>query len=369
MKIAILASNKLDINEDTKKGTEIFVMTLVNSLLNLDKELNITVFCSKNSILPASIKSLDFSVPSKGIPSEKHIIFELALLSKAFMMQDEFDFYHGNIGDGDIILPFAPFVEKPILITIHNTLEARYINDYFSLFKNLPNLFFISSSDAQREFIPNLNFVATIPHGVDAKGEFKFNPVGGEKMMWVGRAMPGKGLEISSQVAKLLTKRIDLFAITKEEYDNWLKQQELDNAHVVFDTKRRALIPHYQTSRLLLFPSLLEESFGLVMIEAMACGTPVVAFAKGAVPEVIKDGETGFIINSSDDDIRGNWIIKKTGNEGLYEAVKKIYSMPDQEYKKMRQNCRAHVEKNFTVERMAKEYLKVYQKILAQKKV
>lgn len=104
------------------------------------------------------------------------------------------------------------------------------------------------------------------------------------------------------------------------------------------------------------------------MIEAMACGTPVVAYARGSVPEVIKDGETGFIVNPSDTDIRGNWIIKKTGIEGLCEAVERIYSMPEDQYRQMRRNCRAHVEKNFTVERMVDEYEKVYKEILLSKK-
>jgi glycosyltransferase involved in cell wall biosynthesis len=82
------------------------------------------------------------------------------------------------------------------------------------------------------------------------------------------------------------------------------------------------------------------------------------------VPEVIKDGETGFLVNPSDEDIRGNWIVKKTGIEGLSEAVMRVYAMSENDYKQLRRNCRAHVEKNFTVEKMVDEYEKVYEKIL-----
>jgi glycosyltransferase involved in cell wall biosynthesis len=96
----------------------------------------------------------------------------------------------------------------------------------------------------------------------------------------------------------------------------------------------------------------------------MCTGTPIVAYARGAVPEIIQDGKTGFIVNPSADDIRGNWIVKKTGIEGLCEAVQRIYSMPKAEYLQMRKNCRAHIEKNFTLERMTNEYEKVYKKIL-----
>ena len=118
-------------------------------------------------------------------------------------------------------------------------------------------------------------------------------------------------------------------------------------------------------AKCLLFPIKWEEPFGMVLIEAMACGTPVVAYARGSVPEIIKDGETGFIVNSSDSDIRGDWIVKKTGIAGLCEAVEKIYSMSKVEYQKMRHACRTHVEANFTVEKMADNYEKVYQKILS----
>jgi len=100
------------------------------------------------------------------------------------------------------------------------------------------------------------------------------------------------------------------------------------------------------------------------MIEAMACGTPVVAYARGSVPEVIKDGETGFIVNSSEEDKRGDWIVKKTGIEGLCEAVEKIYAMPKNQYIEMRKNCRKHVENNFTVEKMVNNYEKVYREII-----
>ena len=107
-----------------------------------------------------------------------------------------------------------------------------------------------------------------------------------------------------------------------------------------------------------------EESFGLTLIEAMSCGTPVVAYAKGAIPEVIKDGITGFIINESEADIRGDWIIKKTGIEGLKEAIEKIYALPEKEYLAMRKACREHIEKNFTLEKMTQSYIEVYKKLI-----
>jgi glycosyltransferase involved in cell wall biosynthesis len=106
-----------------------------------------------------------------------------------------------------------------------------------------------------------------------------------------------------------------------------------------------------------LFPIEWEEPFGLVMVESMATGTPVIAYARGATKEIIKDGETGFLVNPSDIDIRGNFIIKKTGQAGIQEAVERIYSMPDNEYARIRQNCRRHVENLFTIEKMVNQYI------------
>jgi glycosyltransferase involved in cell wall biosynthesis len=121
------------------------------------------------------------------------------------------------------------------------------------------------------------------------------------------------------------------------------------------------------SGKLFIFPTRWEEPFGLVLVEAMACGTLVVTFACGSVPEVIKDGETGFIVNSSEEDKRGDWIVKKTGIEGLCEAVERIYSMPEEQYRQMRRACQAHVENNFTVEKMVDEYEKIHKQILEKR--
>ncbi len=375
MKIAIVCSNFISITKSAKKGTEIFDYILINNLLSEDKNLDITAFASGDSDLPIKIESVDYrsSVSDKSIvQKDKHIIFELALISKAFSMQDNFDLYHINIGDGDIALPFAPFVKKPILITMHYTHNTEYINKYFSFFKSYKNIYFVSVSNTQRKFFPDLNYKATIHHGIETD-KFIFNPLGGESIMWAGRGIPNKGLSIVFQVLKKIKRKAKIFTLKKEEHIEWLNKQVADlktsvaddNILVEFDKDRLDLIIHYQSSKLFLFPIQWEEPFGLVLIESLSCGTPVVAFARGSIPEIIKDGKTGFIVNPSDNDIRGDWIVKKTGIDGLCEAIDKIYSMPKKEYQEMRSNCRSVVEESFSANRMAKEYLKVYEKLVS----
>lgn len=192
-------------------------------------------------------------------------------------------------------------------------------------------------------------------------------------MMWAGRAIPEKGIDLTIDVAQKTKKPLQLHAIPKLEHKMWFEEhvekrlkEFSPDVQVTLSLKneRLQLASFYQQSKLFLFPIQWEEPFGLVMIESMSCGTPVIAYARGAVPEVIKDGETGFIVNSSPEDIRGDWVIKKTGIEGLCEAVERIYAMDEKEYQAMREACRAHAVKNFSVERMIGEYVEVYKKFM-----
>lgn len=373
MKLAIICSNLFNIDKNNKTGTGIFNYDFINNLvkLNKNKKLKITVFTSGASNLPAKVESINF-LPSasdkKIIEKGKHIMFELALISKALLNKDQFDIYHVNIGDGDIVMPFVPFTDKPILITLHHIYDEEFTRKYFSLFKNQKNVFFIPISDYQRKILPGLNYIDTIYHGIDYQ-KFKFNINGGEDMIWAGRVIPEKGPDIVIQVAKKTKRNANLFGIIKDSacfaqnIKNLTKTVKDSRVNFYENYERNKLIKFFQSSKLLLLPLMAEEAFGLVFIESMACGTPVVAFARGSAPEIIKDGENGFLVNPSDKDIRGNWIVKKTGLAGLCEAAEKIYSMPPNDYKKMRLNCREHVIKNFSIKKMINKYLDVYQKI------
>lgn len=122
----------------------------------------------------------------------------------------------------------------------------------------------------------------------------------------------------------------------------------------------------YHSAKVTLLPIQCEESFGLTLVESMAAGTPVIAYAKGAIPEIIKDGETGFIVNASKDDIRGNWITKAYGLEGLCEALQRLYNMSPIRYLEMRKNCVRHVNDNFKASRMVDQYEALYAELISQ---
>jgi len=365
MKLGYIFSNYIQVSATTKKGTEIAAYNLLQGLINNKKNnLELVAFASGNSLLPVKTISVNHlsSTEDKTIGKDNHHFFESALLSKAFSLQDRFDLYHAHIGNGEAVLPFAPFVRKPILVTIHGNLYKSYLKKFFSNFKEVNNVFFVSMSQAQRKPLPDLNYIRTIYNGINTQ-RFGFNQTADRYIVWAGRGIPDKGLEETIEVISKTGFCGKTFILTQEKYLDWMNEvlkKKSAKTEVELNLDQVDLVKHLQSAKIFLSPVRWEEPFGMAMVEAMACGTPVVAYARGSVPEIIKDGETGFIINPSSNDIRGNWIVKKTGIDGLCEAVERIYSMPEDQYRKMRKACREHVEKNFTIEKMVKEYIEVY---------
>lgn len=376
IKIAIVASNYMKIDRFTKKGTEIFVHILSKALYKYQRNKVVpTVYTSGNSKVFWKTASIMYkhTNDNKQIGNDNHIMFELALIAKAISEQNNYDLFHFNIGNGEFILPFARYIKKPIVITMHNSSYAPYNQKYFPLFKHLKNVHFVSISKHQKKGLPYLNYIATIPHAVDTENIFTFDPNGGDSIIWTGRAVPEKGLDVALSVARKVKKKTRIFPIIKEEYLSWLheeviKKRDLLNQifrlHIDFNVNRNSLASEYQRSKLFLFPLQWEEPFGLTVIEALACGTPVVSYAYGSLPEIVEDGKTGFLVNPSPTDIRGNWTIKKTGIDGLIEAVQKIYSMSDEAYRKLRYACRKRAEQIYNLQRLSDDYMNVYRHIL-----
>ena len=275
------------------------------------------------------------------------------------------DILHDHLGAFSLALSGG--LNIPILHTLHVPTNKDRTWAYRKLNSKL-----ISISNNQRKDAPQLNYVATIYNGTDTN-LFRFNPKPKDYLLYLGELVERKGVrEAILAVKKLKLKlviagRVPLQTSQMKDYSFFQKyiKPELNHGRIEYagEVVSKKVSKFYGDAKATLFPIQWEEPFGLVMTESMACGTPVVAFARGSVPEIIKDGKTGFIVNFSDDDLRGNWIIKKTGLAGMVEAVNKIYDMPTDDYLEMRKKCRKHVEKNFTIEKMVADYEKIYQKL------
>ena len=306
---------------------------------------------------------------------EKKKYFELGIVSKAYKMalNKEVDLLHVYHAYGNLAHYFAELLHVPTLFTLHvlpppeNSFERwRY--------KRFANQNFVAISNSQKkgflDIIPDMNVVNTIYHGISQE-DFGFSLTPQDYIAFVGRAIPEKGLDIGIKLAIeenvciRIATHLNEVALDSDYYKKEI-EPHIKNKYVeltdLFDLKEKARF--YQNAKTFISPVRWEEPFGMVMIEAMSCGTPVIAFARGSVLEVVKDGETGFIVNSSPDDIRGDWIIKKTGIEGLREALNRIFSMPKDQYEQMRRNCRKRTEEKFTVDKMVDSYEALYKKIL-----
>lgn len=379
MKIAVTSPPWIPVPPSGYGGIEKVVSNVVEGLVK--KGHDVTLYATGDSKTAAKLeylypKALGNHLPLKLNPY--HILNHLYHFYKE--AHNKYDIVHDNIGE--IALYFADLTKTPMVMTLHGTFNENtqdLFKDYGTMhsvkelvqkFKHYP---YVSISNKQRESLPELNYVSTIYNSI-ILSEFDFNETGGQDMVWIGRINYTKGVDLGIEAAETVKKKFIISSYIdagdmpyyKKDIEPHFKRGYLSRADEMNDIKGKSKF--LENGRLFLFPIRWDEPFGIVMIEAMAVGTPLVAFSMGSVPEVVKDGETGFLVNPSDSDIRGNWVIKKTGVAGLCEAIEKIYSMPEDQYREMRKACRAHVEANFTIEKMVDRYEEVYNKILSSKK-
>lgn len=384
MRIGIIGSIAKPISLLSTGGTEVFSALIAIGLKN--KGHKVSLFATADSLPNKQLDGIQFiSIADKSIQNlradfikQYHRDFNseeksklIACLNqrsiiKSLKLENELDIFHDNTCSY-LVGSASDLFHVPIVTTLHMPPSA------FSHYTTLPKLIitpknhYISISRWEQEH-------ASIPSDLIYNGirveDYIFSENSLNYGAWIGRIDPKtpKGLKEA-----ILASKLNHFQLIFSGYitDNDYFEKEIkvllepNIQQVAAFSSLQEKSNFFNQAKFSIFPIQWEEPFGLVFIESMACGTPVVAFARGSVPEVIKDGETGFIVNSSPDDIRGDWIIKKTGIEGLCEAVERIYAMPENEYRQMRRACRAHVEKNFTVEKMVDQYEEVYKKILS----
>lgn len=366
MKIAILAPFEESVPPQKYGGTELIIYYLCQLLC---KNHSVFLFAAGDSKTKARlIPIFPRSIRKEKISQDMKIRESLKYMGMAKVVKElkkiKVDIIHNHIGWR--FLPFAALFKSPVVTTLHGPLNVSYHQFVYGQFKKFP---FVSISNSQRKPFPNLNYVATVYNGIDIK-EFNFSDKPkGDYFAFLARMSPEKGPVLAMKVAKKAGVKLKMAAkidIVDKEYFNKKVKPLIDGKHIKFlgeiGTKEKNNF--LENARGLLLPLQWEEPFGLMMIESMATGTPVIAFARGSVPEIIKDGKTGFIVNPSAKDIRGNWLVKKTGIEGMIEAVNKIYNIPKHDYLDMRKNCRQFVEEKFTTERMVSEYEKIYYEII-----
>ncbi len=237
----------------------------------------------------------------------------------------------------------------PTVTTIHDPVfgESTLEGWHYRHFKEMPH---VAISRRQQELYgADFNITDVVYHGVDA-ATFPFSGALGEYLAFAGRLIAEKGIEDTLAAAKEAGMPIRIATSENYEDTDYYRQRLVPLLHDATLTgylKKPARDEFLKNARVLLFPIHWEEPFGMVLVEAMACGTPVIAFNRGSVAEIVQDGVTGFIVDET------------KGVAGLVEAIKKIGTID-------RAACRKHVEETFTIDKMAEGYERVYKKILSQ---
>lgn len=339
MKIAQIAPLHESVPPKYYGGTERIVYYLTEELVKQGHQ--VTLFASGDSTTSATLQPMvDRALrlnPDAGDPLAYHIM----MLDKVAEMADEFDLIHFHIDA--LHYPLMRYLNTPYITTLHNRLDLPHLAPLYHTFNHVP---VVSISNHQRTPLPFANWQATVYNGVPLT-LYHFHSSPGNYLAFLGRMSSDKGIEQSIEIAVKSGMELRIAAkidpVDQAYFEKNIKPQ-LEHPLVNFigeitETEKDDFLGNAYA---LLFPINWPEPFGLVMIESMACGTPMIAFRCGSVPEVMRHGETGYIVNNVD------------------EALEVL---PDIS-KLNRQQCRLIFEDLFSSRRMAHDYLNVYQQLI-----
>ena len=301
---------------------------------------DVTLFATKDSLTEARLEA----VCEKGYEEDKGIYpkpWECLHISHLFELADQFDIIHNHF---DFLpLTYSGLVTTPVLTTIHGFSSPDILPVYE---KYNGEVSYVSISDSDRS--PRLDYIATIHHGLELQ-KFRFRPETGNYLLFFGRIHHEKGTKECIEIAKACGMRLLMAGIIQDEayFEREIKPH-IDGSRVVYlgsagPRERDNLLGNAMA---LLHPINFEEPFGLSVIESMACGTPVVAFNRGSMPEIIRHEENGFLVSSIDEAI---------------DAVGRIDTID-------RSVCRRWVEERFTAERMVNDYIGIYERLFEMTK-
>lgn len=324
-------------------GTERVVSWLSEELVRLGHD--VTVFASGDSLtrarlIPTCKESLRLSPESID-----HLAHHFVQMEQVLRHKDEFDLIHFHVDY--LHFPISRRERYIHLTTLHGRLDIPDLVPLYNVYTEMP---VVSISDAQREPLPHLNWQGTVHHGMPIDS-YNFHRRGGDYLAFLGRTSPEKGLDRAIEIARASGMPLKIAAkIDKHDQDYFetVIQPLLGSADVEFigEIGYAEKDDFLGNAAALLFPIAWPEPFGIVMIEAMACGTPVIAYPFGSVPEVVQHGVSGFLVHD------------------LASAVGAVKQIGQIDRKKVRKDF----ENKFTADRMALDYLKIYERMVSRKK-
>ncbi|TML12129.1 MAG: glycosyltransferase family 4 protein [Actinobacteria bacterium] len=343
LRIAVLSPVWFAVPPTGYGGIELVVSLLADGLADAGHE--VTLFASGDSLTKANLSYIFEEAPSeligRSLPELRHA---LACYTRA----DEFDVINDHSG-----IPAAALgglLSTPVLHTVHGPLDTHEAqNAYESIAEVSPSVGLISISENQRRSMPDLPWAATIPNAIDLS-LYPSKPHRGDYLLFLGRFSPDKGAHRAIAVAMELGLPLKMAGKNREQkerqYFAEYVEPHVGNNGIEYlgEVTHGEKVELLQDARATLFPIEWEEPFGLVMVESMACGTPVIATRHGAVPEVIHDGRSGIIV----------------------ENFREMAAALDLADELDPTDCRAYVEERFAPERMVRDYVNAYAAALSQ---
>lgn len=303
----------------------------------VDKGMDVTLFATADSITKGKLEAVCEHGYAED-PETDPKVSECLHISNLMEQADRFDVIHNNF---DFLpLTWSRFISVPMVTTIHGFSSPKILPVYK---KYNHTSQYVSISDSDRS--PELNYAATVYNGINTD-DFTFQPDPKDYLLFFGRIHPEKGTWEAIQIAKHTRRKLIIAGLiqNREYFDNQIKPF-INNEEIVYvgnsgpEERDKLLGEAYA----LLHPVGFEEPFGLSVPESMLCGTPVIAFNRGSMPELIRDGETGFLVNSIEDAV---------------EAVDKLKTVS-------RTFCRDYAVSKFSRQKMVEGYLEVYGKVLS----
>jgi glycosyltransferase involved in cell wall biosynthesis len=322
-------------------GTERVVSFLTEELVRQGHD--VTLFASGDSRTSAKlVRCCEMALRVN--PSVRETLpYHMIMLDEVCRRIEQFDVLHFHI---DVLhAPLVRDIADRTLTTLHGRLDLPDLAPFYGAFRELP---LVSISNDQQQYLRNVNWLGTIYHGLP-RDLLPFQPSAGGYLAFLGRIAPEKGPDRAIEIAARIGMRLKIAAkVDRVDQGYWEEKiRPMVEAHPdvefigeVDDNDKGDFLGG---AAALLFPIDWPEPFGLVMIEAMACGTPVIAFRRGSVPEIVEDGLSGFVVDTIEEAVT---------------AVRRIATLD-------RAKVRAQFERRFTAERMARSYLDIYRKLLS----
>jgi len=342
MKIAQIAPLIESVPPRLYGGTERVVSYLTEELVRQGHD--VTLFASGDSETSARLVACCERALRLDPRVREHIPYHLAMLEKVRRLAARFDILHFHT---DLVhFPVFSSVRQATVTTLHGRLDLFELQDFYRSFSNMP---LVSISDAQRTPIPDANFAATVPHGLPRDLLAATYRRNGDYLAFIGRIAPEKGVDRAIEIARQVGMPLKIAAKVDRADETYFRQviaPLLCSRSVQFigEIDEREKVRFIGDAQALLFPIDWPEPFGLVMIEAMACGTPVLAFDRGSVREVIDNGVSGIIVNS------------------VTEAIAAVRAATCLD----RRAVRRCFEQRFTAKRMAAQYVRLYAELTAR---